>query len=335
MARPLKKGLTYFPFDVDAFSSDEFRLIQAEFGNNGILVVLHIYCKIYKENGYYYKWGNDTRLLLSAGAGVVPNFITEVLEGCFRRSLFSKRVFQMFGVLTSHGIQLRYFEVAKKSRLSNIDIQEDFILLNDIEMASFNPIFKNIQSRISTHNTQPPELTTINPELITINSELTSIDPESTLQIKEKKSKSNNNNNNNTQEKDFLKKTEQTTQNNQPSVGDKELKKELLSPMWLEQVCVGLNVKMDEFRPFIQNYITMRAIRGDIQKYNISQHKLFAVTNFNKAKAEETKNQKQKTKKTSTEKETGTGNNQHTRPQLQRESALEHNKRIFNEIIGK
>lgn len=323
MARPQKKGLQYFPLDVDAFGSDEFRLIQAEFGNNGVLVVLHVFCKIYKENGYYYKWGDDQCLLLSAGAGVVSTFVQEVLGGCFRRSIFDKGVFEMFGVITSHGIQMRYFEVAKKSKLSNVDIQEDFLLLNEDEINGFSSIFDKSKSGINPSKSGINSDKLINSELTSINSELTRVNPELTTQIKEKKIELNNYYNNACETGDFFQKNKHLGEpvHSHGRCNVEKLKQELLSKAWLEQVCVGQNVKMDELRPFVEEYISMREIRGDVEMYNLSQHKLFAVKNFNKSKADEKKN-------------TQTVSNRPAASIQRHESVLEHNKRVFEELRG-
>ena len=50
-------------------------------------------------------------LFRSAEAIQKPHtYVSEVLQGCLSRSIFDDRVFQMFGVLTSRGIQRRYLE---------------------------------------------------------------------------------------------------------------------------------------------------------------------------------------------------------------------------------
>jgi len=75
MARPNKEGMDYFPFNVDFFEDDKLQLIEAEFGEKGLIITIKLLCKIYKENGYYYQWGDDQCLLFSknAGKGIVPS----------------------------------------------------------------------------------------------------------------------------------------------------------------------------------------------------------------------------------------------------------------------
>ena len=55
--------------------------------------------------------------------------ISEVLHGCLSRSLFDERVFQMFGVLTSAGIQRRYLRGCEKRDV--ITVFSEYWLLNE------------------------------------------------------------------------------------------------------------------------------------------------------------------------------------------------------------
>ena len=118
MARPMKDGVDYWPFDVNLLRDKKLKLIKAEFGVKGVYVAIELLNAVYLENGYYKKWDEDDCLLMSEGVGdgCTPQLIREVLQGCLRRSLFDKRVFEMFGVLTSVGIQKRFLRIVGNSR---------------------------------------------------------------------------------------------------------------------------------------------------------------------------------------------------------------------------
>ena len=122
MARPFKEGLDYFPLDVDFFEDKKVKLIKSEFGAKGILILISLLALVYKNNGYFYKWDNDDCYLMSdgVGCGCSPELIQEVLQGCIRRSIFDDGVFNMFGVLTSKGIQERYIKAVTERRNINI-----------------------------------------------------------------------------------------------------------------------------------------------------------------------------------------------------------------------
>ena len=52
MARPTKRGLDYFPFDVGFFGDKGIRILKARYGSDGIAVYIKLLCDIYKE-GYF------------------------------------------------------------------------------------------------------------------------------------------------------------------------------------------------------------------------------------------------------------------------------------------
>ncbi|MCU7380478.1 DUF4373 domain-containing protein [Clostridiales Family XIII bacterium ASD5510] len=130
MARPLKDGIDYFPFDVGFLEDKKIRLIKGEFGLKGVLVVIQLLCSIYKENGYFSTCDNDDCILVAdaVGCGCDAKTIREVVQGCLRRSVFDNRVFETFGVLTSRGIQRRYLRAL--STRENIDIYKEYWLLD-------------------------------------------------------------------------------------------------------------------------------------------------------------------------------------------------------------
>lgn len=132
VARPIKDGVDYFPLDTGFFQDDKIRLIKAEFGAKGIVILLTLLCEIYRDTGYFKAWDKDSCLLMAeaVGCGVVPENITQVVQGCLRRSIFDNGVFQMFGILTSAGIQRRYIR-AVSTRDEITVIQEYWLLDTD------------------------------------------------------------------------------------------------------------------------------------------------------------------------------------------------------------
>lgn len=138
MARTNKTGIDYFPFDVDFFADDKLQLIEAEFGIKGGYIAVRLLCKIYRD-GYFYKWGADECLLFAKSMGVEgvsKNIVDEIVSGLVRRCFFDKGCFDRFGILTSKGIQKRYFEVAK--RYKSVDVIEDYLLVDVSEMNNVN-----------------------------------------------------------------------------------------------------------------------------------------------------------------------------------------------------
>ncbi|MCI8623783.1 MAG: DUF4373 domain-containing protein [Provencibacterium sp.] len=130
MARPLKEGLDYFSLDTGFFQDKKVRLIKSEFGAKGVTVLLALLCEIYGGNGYFKKWDEEDYLLMAdaVGCGLSPENISQVVHGCLRRSLFDGKVFKVFGVLTSAGIQRRYIRAV--SLREEISFIQEYWLLN-------------------------------------------------------------------------------------------------------------------------------------------------------------------------------------------------------------
>lgn len=61
MGRNSKKGLLYFPVDVDIFEDDKLFDVQNEYGPLGEVIYLRLLCLIYK-NGYYYRYDSIDKL---------------------------------------------------------------------------------------------------------------------------------------------------------------------------------------------------------------------------------------------------------------------------------
>ncbi len=122
-------GIEYYPFNVDFFDDDKIALIEGEFGVKGSVIAIRLLCKIYRE-GCCYQWGNDECLLFArkSGADIVPNTVQEVVNGLVRRSFFDKGVYDKFGILTSKGIQQRYFEAVK--RRQKIEVRRELLLVD-------------------------------------------------------------------------------------------------------------------------------------------------------------------------------------------------------------
>lgn len=152
MARPLRDGVDYFPFDVGFLRDTKLRLIKGEFGAIGVFIYLYLLCAIYEENGYYKEWSDDVCILVSEEVGCGCNFSTvaEIVQGLIRRSLFDERVANTFGVLTSAGIQRRFLRAA--SQRDDIPIIQEYWLLNkddkkDVPAGVLNKLaFKSVKT---------------------------------------------------------------------------------------------------------------------------------------------------------------------------------------------
>ena len=116
MARPNKMGLDYFPFDVDFFNDGKIVAISGEFGIKGEIVVIKLLCAIYR-NGYFILWNDLLKFkLLRDLPGVSSELLDSIMNRLVLWGFFDKDLFDSMGVLTSAGIQKRYFKISKRRK---------------------------------------------------------------------------------------------------------------------------------------------------------------------------------------------------------------------------
>lgn len=151
MARPTKVGVDYFP--LDCHMEEKIRLIQAEFGLKGFAVVVKLYQKIYGELGYYCEWNEDSLLLFMSENGVSSrderNLIEEIVKACIRRNVFSEKLFNKYGVLTSVGVQKRYLESV--SRRESVELKKEYLLIS-VPKNAVNVVINSINADINSNN---------------------------------------------------------------------------------------------------------------------------------------------------------------------------------------
>lgn len=128
MARPYKTGLDYF--ELDCHLDEKIKLIQAEFGLKGFAVVVLLFKEIYGGQGYYMSWDDEMLLVFMAENGVGrgdANLITDIIRACIRRGIFSAELFEKYRILTSRGIQKRYFRAV--ARRGKVEVKEEYLLV--------------------------------------------------------------------------------------------------------------------------------------------------------------------------------------------------------------
>lgn len=126
MARPVKQGLDYFP--MDTVLDDDTQLLIAEIGAEGFGILIILLQIIYANNGYYAIY--DKRLPLKVRQKCLSSVetIISVIQNSINSDFFDKEMFETHNILTSRGIQKRYFSAAKKKK--KIEINPDFLLID-------------------------------------------------------------------------------------------------------------------------------------------------------------------------------------------------------------
>lgn len=115
MARPLKKGLSYFPLDTDLPSNRKIQRLSRRYGCNGICIYLTALCEIYKGNGYYIPFSKDFCFDVGFTLDLDEKEVEQAIRFCAEIKLFDPGLFDSRQILTSEGIQQRYLEICKRN----------------------------------------------------------------------------------------------------------------------------------------------------------------------------------------------------------------------------
>ncbi len=124
MARPPKQGLDYFPLDTEL--DTKFKLIEAEFGLTGFAIVVKLLQMIYGGFGYYGEWTTEVALLFSQNCGG-GKVVSEIVRAAVKRGIFDKGMYEKYSILTSKGIQERYFTAVNRRTQTNI--RKEYLLV--------------------------------------------------------------------------------------------------------------------------------------------------------------------------------------------------------------
>ena len=119
MAGKPKQGLDYAGWATNIFDGDTKidRLLDAQ-GWIGFSVYFYLCQMAYKFDGYFYRWSyaDSASPARRMGGGVKSGTVEETVRYCLQIGLFDQRLFDEWNILTSRGIQKRFFAVIKDKR---------------------------------------------------------------------------------------------------------------------------------------------------------------------------------------------------------------------------
>ena len=147
-----KSGIDYFPLDV--ILDEKFDLIEAEYGLTGFGVIVRLLQEIYGKAGYYIEWTTEVALLFARKVGLGGNVVSEIVEASIRRGMFDREKYDKYHVLTSRGIQKRYFEAVSRRKVLEVD---ENILLVDVALLCPNVDIRAKNVNIFSENANIPK----------------------------------------------------------------------------------------------------------------------------------------------------------------------------------
>lgn len=151
MARPIKKGIDYYPLDVDFLQDIKVRKIMRACGVQSVAILISLLSSIYRDEGYYVVWDSDMPFLVADEVGASEGAVLEVVNKAVQVDFFSKDLFKQYKVLTSRGIQKRFFEAV--TRRKRIDLISEYLLV-DLDNEYNNLVNVNINSINDDRSTQ-------------------------------------------------------------------------------------------------------------------------------------------------------------------------------------
>ena len=146
MARQCKEGIDYFPLNIDMDEEDErVFMMEAEFGERSFAVLIKLLMVIYRHS-YYYPWTEREQVFFSRKKNIELNYCREIVDFLLHNGFFCKHLFDKYQILTSRGIQKRYFPACVRRK--KVPVIREFLLL-DMESElndNINIVFVNINS---------------------------------------------------------------------------------------------------------------------------------------------------------------------------------------------
>lgn len=176
MARQQKEGLEYFSFDVDFFDDEKIGAISGEFGIKGEITAIKLLCAVYR-NGYFAVWNEPLKMkLLKSLPGISPELLEQIVNRLVRWGFFASSCFNSDKILTSEGIQKRYFNAIKRRKTKD---EYPYLLINVYN----NPI--NVcKNEVNVYkSTQRKEKEINNTPIIPLSDEYISLDDLKTIII--------------------------------------------------------------------------------------------------------------------------------------------------------
>lgn len=129
MARPRKDGLDYFPVDVNILNDIKTKKLIRSYGTKTVAILIYLLSAIYRDNGYYLQYDDDLKFIVADEFDFEESFVENVIAKMVEVDFFNKEMFEQHKILTSEGIQKRFFKASE--RRVSVNILQTYCLIND------------------------------------------------------------------------------------------------------------------------------------------------------------------------------------------------------------
>ena len=129
----MASSIEFVPVDVDMLDDPKVSALMDDLGGGDpvrefaaygrlMAVLAHVY-----HDGFYMRYGRFERRKLAKDVGLPPDELDSFVEACIECEIFDAAMFER-GVLTSKGIQRRYFKAKKLGKQSVAPDEEEYII---------------------------------------------------------------------------------------------------------------------------------------------------------------------------------------------------------------
>jgi hypothetical protein len=119
-----KTGFKYYNVDTDRYLDPKIKRLTNNFGCAGMSVYDYILCNIYRVNGCFIKWDENTAYDVADHFGLKENLVREIVNYCCAVGLFDKELLTSGNILSSNSIQRRYIEICMSLKRKDISIPD-------------------------------------------------------------------------------------------------------------------------------------------------------------------------------------------------------------------
>lgn len=158
MAGRPKTGLDYAGWSVNLFDGDTKidKLLDAQ-GWTGFSIYFYLCQMAYKFDGYFYRWTYDDSATTARrmGGGIGSEAVRNTVGLCLQIGLFDKPLFDRDGILTSRGIQRRFYAAIQERRRKTVI--SDYWLLDDEESKGLEKCAPYDNSQTANRHSPPAD----------------------------------------------------------------------------------------------------------------------------------------------------------------------------------
>ena len=126
-----KTGLNYYNVDTDRYMDIRIRRLVKDHGCRGLAVYDYLLCEIYRVQGCFAVWNEETAFNVAEYLGLKESNVLEIVRYCGAVGLFDKELLSR-GIITSASIQRRYLEMCNRSKRKIAEIPEECRIIPEV-----------------------------------------------------------------------------------------------------------------------------------------------------------------------------------------------------------